>query len=572
LIILLLALAVLSRLPFLLQAGNILDFDEATFALMAKRVLEGEIPVYVSGHSYSGSFISFLIAPFLAGMGHTPLAVKSATLLLFLIFLSLNYFLLKRLFSKPVSVFGTLILIVMPAGVLDISLRAWGGHAELWSFWAAGLLLLSLYFDPGCPRKWPLLFGLGLIAGAGVWIGEIFVLFFLPSLLYWIGPGKIRDFVLVKNKSIPAWLRRVLLAAHAGIAIYLAVQLTGFFLNEHFGGQPPFRIKELKKIAVFLIAEATALWMFASSGRDERRLKMNRAAVTAAGFALGHLPAILFNALGGAGLRIFHKSGTITGAELPARLSDVFARKIPGFVLGLSYLPEGWGLALPALIMVIVAVTAFYGSAPARRIYYGIAIFTILANLASTLEASRYLAPLYLALAGILGIFLGEIAWKKSGPAAVLLALLILSAWGYSDYAYYREVPKNRLSSYRQILDYLEGRGIRGGQGSRSVTHLLTFLSGEKIVFSTYLQPERYPPHARYTERLWRRAYVFGITDSGREDFEKDAALFAGVTDRARIGDFAVYIVELPENQKTGIDLSYPEWRARPRPRLYLNQ
>lgn len=569
----LLILVVLSRLPFLLQAGNLLDFDEATFALMAKRILEGEIPLYVSGHSYSGSLVSFLIAPFLALMGNTPLAVKLAPLFLFLVFLSVNYVLLKKLFSRPVSIFSTLFLIVMPAGVLDISLRAWGGHAELWSFGAGLLLLLSFCRDPVNSKKVIFLFWTGFLAGAAVWIGEIFILFLLPSVLYWIAPGKVKKFILVENKSISLWLRRVFIAAHAVIGIYLAVQIAAFFLGEHGSGHPAFRIKELKKVTVFLIAEMTALWIFTSSGGEAIRLKGKKIAAVGFGFFLGHLPAILFNVLGGEGLRIFHKSGAIAFTDFPARLNDVFAYKIRHFVLGLSYLPGLWGWSLLALIFVMVLVAAWHRSSPrVILIYYGIGALTVCANIVSTLEASRYLAPLYLAIAVILGVFLGRIAWEKSKVLSLVLALMIAAGWGYTDYRYYRDLPKGRINDYRQILDYLDQRGIKGGQGSRSITHLLTFLSGERIVFSTYLQQERYLPHAQYTEKLWRRAYVFGKTDSALQDLEKDPALFSKVTDKAQIGDFIVYTVEFPENKQTGIDSSYLDWRPRPRLKFYLNQ
>lgn len=573
--LLLLILAFLVRLPFLLQSGNIVDFDEATFALMAKRILEGEIPLYVSGHSYSGSFISFLMAPFLALLGNAPLAVRLPPLVLFLVFLLVNYLLLKKMFSKAVGIFATLFLIVMPAGVFDISMRAWGGHAELWSFWAAALLLLFLYFNSSHSGNFLMLFGIGFISGAALWIGEIFVLFLVPSVLYWIARGKAWNFIRVKNTAIPPWLRWIFIGAHAIIGLYLAVQLINLFFGVH--PQPPFRIKELKKITVLLISEITVTWIFTPSRSEEYWLKGKKMAATVSGILLGHLPAVLFNSLGGEGLRIFHKSGAITCADLPTRLSDIFAHKIPHFVLGLSYFdfPSknffGWGLLV--LILFMVLFTALSRASPRPvLIYYGLGAMTVFANIASTLEAKRYMAPLYLALAVIMGVFLGQIAWRKSKFLSVFLAFLIGSGWSYTDYRFYQELPKDRRDHYRQILDYLESRGIQGGQGSRSITHLLTFLSGERIVFSTYLQQERYLPHALYTEKLWRRAYVFGKTDSALQNLEKDPALFSKVTQKTQIGDFVIYIVEMPEKREAGVDVSYLEWRPRPKLHFYLNQ
>ena len=608
--------AILVRMPFLLQSGNLMDFDEATFALMAKRILEGEIPFYISGHSYSGSMISFVMAPFVATLGTTPLAIKLASLSMFLVFIILNYFLLKKIFSKPVSVFANVLLVCMPSGVLDISLRVWGGHAELWSFSAGLLLLLVHYFDSSHSKqvKNKLLIAIGLVAGAALWINDFFLLFLLPYIIYFALRSRqdqnrnllqsTCDWITLKQFHIPKWLRYFFLGLHAFIGLTLLMHVFSMILPKPtpewianiidvFRASTPFRVKEIKKIALVLLAEALILAVASRSTSDARKKAINRISHVAGGFLIGYLPALLFNILGGEGLRIFQKSGFLNLPALQARFSDIFANKIPNFVLGLSY---HWRPAASDIMQLggtfflglIITITLFvlwhyrrdflllwkseHRIAPSHVvIFFLIGIMTIAGNLLSTLEAVRYLAPLYIALTTIIGVFLGGILWPKSRIIASFVGILIAGHFLYTNAHAYLELPKTRMSSYEQMLDYLEANNIQGGHAARTVSHILTYLSNEEIVFSTYAQKERYLPHETYTNLLSTKAYAFENDDSSAELFRKNAELKRKVKHEKIFGNYVIFIVEAPLHESTTPD-SYLTWREAPHLHVYLNE
>lgn len=615
--ILLITAALLVRLFFLLQSGNIIDFDEATFALMAKRVLEGEIPLFISGHSYSGSFISFVMAPFIACLGTTPLAIKLASTVLFLIFITLNYFLMKKLFSRRVSLFANLFIAFMPAGVMDVSIRVWGGHAELWSFAAGLLLLLACYFELDQPRlsKNSRLFLIGLTVGAALWIGEIFVLFLLPyltyfflrfrpepdkSLLVWLG-----DYFLLKNVSIPRVLKPPLFLLHLFIVFFFSAHFLSLLLGapmpswfegiaHFFKAKTPFQIKSMKLIAYLMMGEAVFVFIMGRVSFLERMARIQKVGLIALGFALGHLPALLFNTLGGEGLRIFHKSGSIPFSEFFLRFKDVFLNKFPNFILGLSYLkPPGFdnGQAILSLSFLSLIIFILFSTAVAYRksflifgkmpqgfkpsylvIFYLIMALTLFGNLISALEATRYLIPCYLALTGILGVFLGEVVWNRSKTLSLFLTFLIAGFFLYTNYEYYKDIPKNRFQNYQEIIQYLEKNNVRGGVASRNISHLLTYLTGEKIVFSASSPKERYLPHEKYIDSLRHKAYVFRETDSDLKLFQTNRALFTKVTATHRVDKFIIYLAEFPQAQGQSLDVSYSEWRPKSHLHFYLNQ
>jgi hypothetical protein len=616
-LVLLLFLALLVRLPFLLQSGNLIDFDEATFGLMAKRILEGEIPLYISGHSYSGSLVSFVMTPFIFLFGTQPIAIKLAPLLFFLSFFTINYFLLERIFSRPVSLFANLFFVCLPAGIFDLSSRAWGGHVELWPFASGLLLLLCLYFDSKIPepKKNLILGGAGFASGIALWLNPLFFLFLIPYLFYFLLHRRqfpqsfgafLNEAFWVKEGRVPLWLRVLLIGVHGFIVFFLLVQLVSLFparlqgnalepLIRMFGTDPPFRIKELMKIALFLLGEGIFLYLFAPSGPQERRSRLERLGFAGSGFVLGNLPALAFNLLGGEGLRIFHKSGFIFFQLLSSRFHDIFLHKIPNFVLGLGTIPPSpsasftiadriWFFFLASLVLA-TAVLYRKGPSPVSRfpeesrpsylaIFFLIGVFTLLANLVTTLEAERYLAPLYLALAVILGVFLGDFLWKRSRVLSCLLGVLIAGHFLYTGYLYYRTIPKQRSETYHEILDYLESRNVRGGFSSRSLSHILTFLAGEKMVFSTFLQPERYLPHEEYAQALRRPAYVFEKDGEADLQFQEKRALVRKVTESKTFGGYVVYLTERSELSGRAGNLPDGGWPARPgfRLRLYLNE
>jgi hypothetical protein len=534
-----------------------------------------------------------------ASLGTVPEAIRLSSLTLFLIFIAINYFLLKRLFNKPVSVFVNLLMIFMPAALFDVSTRVWGGHAELWSF-AAGLLLLSFFYfetEASESRKTLFLFLMGLVTGAALWVSEFFLLFLVPYVLYFAlrfrpNPDEnlflsILNGILLRRTFLPRWLKTLLIILHSFIALFLLMQCLGIFWDQlPLATDPPFQIKEMKKIAYLLFGEMILLSVLKLRGLPDRMEGLKKIGVVGAGTLLGHLPALIFNFLGGEGLRIFHKSGFVSSSMLLRQVADVFGDKLPQFILGLAYTPGLRAWAFLFLIGGIVLWTAFVyrrdllifwkmprGFKPSyTAVFFLTGAFTLFANTFSTLEADRYMVPLYLSLAGIVGIFLGQILWTRSRVLALVLFCLIAGHFAYTDYLFLKKLPKDRSETHRQIIDYLEENQIRGGLAPRSLSHLLTFLAGERIVFSTYPERDRYLPHERFTQKLWRRAYVFEANDSAGELFRNNSGLFSKVTETKVINRVTIYLVEFPKLKERGFNLSYSEWRPKPHFRFYLNE
>ena len=55
---------VLLRVAYFLSIKHVIDPDEAVVGLLARHILEGELPVFMYGQAYNGSLESCIIAPF----------------------------------------------------------------------------------------------------------------------------------------------------------------------------------------------------------------------------------------------------------------------------------------------------------------------------------------------------------------------------------------------------------------------------------------------------------------------------------------------------------------------------
>ncbi|MDP3921135.1 MAG: glycosyltransferase family 39 protein [Candidatus Omnitrophota bacterium] len=579
-LLILLIAAFLTRLPSVLLAGNLIDFDEATFALMAKRILEGELSVYASGHSYSGSLVSFLMAPWIALIGNNPAAIRLTSLTVFLVFVAIFYLLMKKIFDRRVAVFSSVFMVFMPIGVFDISTRVWGGHSEIWPVAALLLYLLHRFFDSPAPVARPLrhLFLIGFVAGMAVWINSLFFLFLIPSILFFalrLGsrPGR-------HSRPQPTALRFLFAGIHLFILGYVVLQFYAM-IQGSLHGDPPFRMKELKKIVLLLVGEAVFLSLWNAADKKERMLQIKYLACTVLGCAVGNLPALVFNLLGGEGLRIFHKSGLIPFSLLAQRLHEVFVIKIPKFILGFSETPMFTSLetGIAEWILLFLMLALMFAVAWHKRakpgyfmLFLFIALLTVAANVFSSLEAARYLVPLYWTLTVCLGIFLGEMLWPRSKALACILAVVIAGYFLFGNVRYYQNLPKDGLSQYRAIIDGLNENQVQGGFAPRSLSLILAYLSGEELVFSVHPDRARYLPYDQYAHLLKRRAHIFQMSDSAAADFRMNEPLFAKVINIIKTRQWVAYIVDEGEEPGEPPVPPYPEWRAHSGLHIYLNE
>jgi hypothetical protein len=97
------ALTVSVRLPFLLRADRIFDSDEAVEGLMARHVAQGEFPAFLWGQKYKGVPEVYLNAALFSVTGPSVVALKATTLACFVLFVCLQFLLLEALFSTRIA-------------------------------------------------------------------------------------------------------------------------------------------------------------------------------------------------------------------------------------------------------------------------------------------------------------------------------------------------------------------------------------------------------------------------------------------------------------------------------------
>src|SRR5471032_1240462 len=102
-LLLLAALTIAARLPFLLRADRFFDSDEAVEGLMARHLLHGEFPVFLWGQHYKGVPEVYVAAVIFRLAGSSVVALKAATLALFTLFVALQFVLVSRIFSRRVA-------------------------------------------------------------------------------------------------------------------------------------------------------------------------------------------------------------------------------------------------------------------------------------------------------------------------------------------------------------------------------------------------------------------------------------------------------------------------------------
>src|SRR6185295_13683611 len=88
-LLLIAALVIVGRAPFLLHGDRFFDSDEAVEGLMASHVLRGEHPAFLWGQNYKGVPEVYLTAAVFAVTGPSIVALKAVTLACFALFVCL---------------------------------------------------------------------------------------------------------------------------------------------------------------------------------------------------------------------------------------------------------------------------------------------------------------------------------------------------------------------------------------------------------------------------------------------------------------------------------------------------
>lgn len=222
-----LGLAVSLKLVLLLTDVVVFDSDEAIVGLMARHILQGERPLFFYGQAYMGSLDAWWVAGLFALFGPSVWAIRAVQSTLFLLHVTLTYFLARRWSGDEWVALLSALLMALPPLVLTLyTTVSLGGYGETL---VLGDLLLLLGWKLAAERKASLwLWAVwGMLAGLGFWTLGLIAVYLLPMgvLLLWRhrwrgGSGYLVAALAFMVGSAPWWVFNVQHGWQAALALY----------------------------------------------------------------------------------------------------------------------------------------------------------------------------------------------------------------------------------------------------------------------------------------------------------------------------------------------------------------
>jgi hypothetical protein len=504
--------------------------DEAVVALMARHILQGDRPVFFYGQAYMGSLDAFLAAAGFSLLGQQVWVIRLVQGALYLGALLTTAWLGEAAFGKRgVGVWAAWLLAVPAVTVTLYTSVSLGGYGE--SLLVGNVILLlalriATYLDAGqAPPAW-LWLAWGFLAGAGLWI-------FGLTLVY----------------SLPAGVFLAVKAANGLLAQMNLLQK---------GEKTAKRVRTLRKVIFsglllcFLGALAGALpWLLYGSQH---------------GFA-GLLGELRGGAIAGVErLPWLQQTGQHLASFLALGLTAIFGLRPPWAVhwLGLPLLPF---VLLIWLVVLAYTVRSLLKRGPGweRRALLAGVIITLAAGFILTPfggdPSGRYFLPLAVPLALFAADGLSALAGRL-GPKAWALAALLLAHQLWGNLESMRLSPARITTQFypvtqidhsrdAELIEFLHRQGATRGYTNYWVAYPLAFLSQEELLFVPRLP---YHPDFRYTERDDRfRPYLDEVESAGSpayitthhpalDGYLRDRFTALGVAwQEARIGDYQVF-------------------------------
>jgi hypothetical protein len=510
-LLLIAALVIVGRTPFLLHGDRFFDSDEAVEGLMASHVLRGEHPAFLWGQNYKGVPEVYLAAAVFAITGPTVVALKSVTLACFALFVCLQYVLVERLFSRAIAWMATAFLVLGPPSLVLWSLSA---NAEVVMTLVAGTVMcLGIDIWRRTGRRAAFLTACAA-GGFGLWVHQ-------HIIYYWIALGlailhslprrrKILGY-LVSAREIPAWLRvpttALAVVAVAYIALGAGAFLTGGFdaaaLGLHVGMHHPQKLWNIaagllvivvlaRVFALLLMSSVSSVSSFSSVSSVSPASLLYGAALA---FAAGYAPALAAHATGSG-------SPPIARTDLAGLSAAIqpFVRQIVPIVIGFrspltAWLPVPFWLGVP-LAFAIVASFVALRERPFTPLFHFL-VFTapvlfLLSGAFVDAQSYRYLMPIYGALAVVMALGVWRI-FRWSRVAGAISLAMALTLFSLEQRAWYRELVPDVQSA--AIIDCLNRNGVRTAFADYWISYKLTFLTGERIVVAPADGVDRYPPY-----------------------------------------------------------------------------
>jgi hypothetical protein len=506
------ALTVSVRLPFLLRGDRFFDSDEAVEGLMARHVAQGELPVFLWGQQYKGVPEVYLNAAVFSVVGPPFVALKTTTLVCFVLFVCAQFLLLEALFSTRVAWMASALLTLGPPSLVLWTLSA---NAEVvMTFLAGAVMGLALVrFERSLSRT--ALAVAAAAAGFGLWVHQ-YIVYYLVALaicLPWTVPAmrsRIRD--VVAGEGLPAWLRIATAAVGAVAALYFALGLMAFLtggfdatiLDVYIGLQNP---QKLWRIGTALLVLFGLIRFLAQLRQPHRHADRSLALAGLGGFVVGYAPALVAN-FGSVNLPM----ARMNAGDLRAAAGSIAGEIVP-IVVGLRGPSTDWilspwfGLVPAAIVVASCFALRRHTWTPFFHIFVLIVPIVFIASGSfHDSQSYRYVIPVHAALPVVLAIGVDQIAgWSKVAGFAALAALLVMG--GVEQATWHSRLPPDTRSG--PIVECMTRHGVRGAIADYWLSYKITFLSGERFILAPYNGVDRYPPYTAFVKSL-------GVPDGGQ--------------------------------------------------------
>jgi len=483
-LILIAALVLASRAPFLLHADRFFDSDEAVEGLMARHVLQGEHPAFLWGQHYKGVPEVYAASAAFALAGPSVVALKGVTLLCFVAFVCVQFVLVDRLFSRGVAWLATAFLLLCPPSFVLWSLSA---NAEIVMTLLAGTVMclgVDVWRRTGSRAA---LVAAAAAAGFGLWVQQ-FIIYYLVALALTIAHGLPRRRELLRHLvslgSMPPWLRKLTYVLVAGALVYMMLGAVAFATGGFdviLGGVPiaVHHAQKLWNIAATLVG----IWAAARAVSIAVHHPAWRPVIVPAvlAFVAGYAPALAARAASGGSAPIGHADF----ASVAASLTPV-AREI---------VPIVFGFRSPTALAIVASFVAVRRSTATPLFHLLVLTAPVLFLLSGSFvdaQSYRYLMPTFGALSVVMAVGVaGTFRWSRAAGVGLLVVLLML--FGLEQRHWYQQLPPDTESA--AIIRCLDEAGVRTAYADYWLSYKLTFLSGERIIISPNKGVDRYPAY-----------------------------------------------------------------------------
>lgn len=508
-------LAGAARLPFIVSQKIPFDSDEAVEGLMARHLLDGELPAFFWGQAFKGVPEVYLSAATFAIFGSSVAALKSVTLACFAAYVGLGFALLDRIAGRWIAVAASLLLIASPPALVFWSLDASAEYVFI--------MLTGTAFLLSCLRQQekPSAVGLGAIgflSGFGLWTHQAFVFYLVPAaaiLLLGSTWWRERRFAFTGRFQIVV----VPLGAIAGLYLLLAIVAFvsgGFSLSIGAAVIDVRAPQKMLRIAAGAGTLAVLLHLLGGATKAAIARATARTWPLGLGFVAGYMPVLLYSLF-------------VEPARSPARVADMrrLADATPDLLGNVVPILSGFKIAtterlpIPAVAASLLAAPlAAYLWSNTRRLL-GLArlrpgpislggdffpLFVVFVPLLFVVSGAyvdtqsyRYLIPYYAGLAVALAA--GSLSLSR-GNRAIATAVVgaMLGLFGLQQVLWYRMLTPDTESV--RTIECLRKRGVRGGFADYWTSYKLTFLSNEEIIIAPTTGIDRYPAYTAFVRSL----------------------------------------------------------------------